>query len=33
MKILIDADTEKILGAAILGIQGDETIHSIIDII
>jgi pyruvate/2-oxoglutarate dehydrogenase complex dihydrolipoamide dehydrogenase (E3) component len=32
MKILIDADTEKILGAAILGIGGDEIIHSIIDV-
>ncbi len=33
MKILIDADTDKIMGAAILGIEGDEIIHSIIDII
>ena len=32
MKVLVDADTEKILGAAILGIEGDEIIHSIIDI-
>jgi pyruvate/2-oxoglutarate dehydrogenase complex dihydrolipoamide dehydrogenase (E3) component len=32
MKILVDADSEKILGAAILGIEGDEIIHSIIDI-
>lgn len=32
MKILIDADTGKILGAAILGIEGDEIIHSIMDI-
>jgi pyruvate/2-oxoglutarate dehydrogenase complex dihydrolipoamide dehydrogenase (E3) component len=32
MKILVDADTEKILGAAILGIEGDEIIHSILDI-
>ncbi len=31
MKILVDADSEKILGAAILGIEGDEIIHSIID--
>ncbi len=31
MKILIDADTDKILGAAILGIEGDEIVHSIID--
>ena len=32
MKVLIDAQSEKILGAAILGIGGDEIIHSIIDI-
>lgn len=31
MKILVDADTEEILGAAILGIEGDEIIHSVID--
>lgn len=32
MKILVDADSKKILGAAILGIGGDEIIHSIIDV-
>ena len=32
MKILIDAETEKILGAAILGIGGDEIVHSILDV-
>jgi pyruvate/2-oxoglutarate dehydrogenase complex dihydrolipoamide dehydrogenase (E3) component len=32
MKILIDAETKKVLGAAVLGIGGDEIIHSIIDI-
>lgn len=32
MKILIDAETKQILGAALLGIGGDEIIHSIIDI-
>lgn len=32
MKVLVDADTKKILGAAVLGIEGDEIIHSIIDI-
>lgn len=31
MKILVDAETKKILGAAILGIEGDEAIHSILD--
>ena len=29
MQIVVDADTEKILGAAILGVGGDEVIHSI----
>ena len=33
MKILIDAETEKILGAAVLGIGGDEVIHSVLDVI
>ena len=32
MKILIDARTERILGAAILGIGGDEVIHSILEV-
>ncbi len=32
MKILVDADTERILGATILGIEGDEIIHSLLDI-
>jgi len=32
MKVLIDAENEKILGAAILGIGGDEVIHSLTDI-
>jgi pyruvate/2-oxoglutarate dehydrogenase complex dihydrolipoamide dehydrogenase (E3) component len=32
MQILIDAETKKILGAAILGIEGDEAIHSILDV-
>ena len=31
MKILVDAETRRILGAAILG-GGDETIHSILDV-
>jgi len=31
MKVVVDADTEKILGAAILGVEGDEAIHCIID--
>lgn len=32
MKILVDAETKKILGAAILGIEGDEVIHSLLDV-
>ena len=32
MKVLGDAETKVILGAAILGVTGDEVIHSIIDI-
>lgn len=32
MKIVIDADTKQILGAAILGTGGDEVVHSILDI-
>ncbi len=31
MKVIIDAGTKAILGAAILGIEGDEAIHGIID--
>ncbi len=32
MKILVDAETKKILGAAILGVGGDEIVHSILDV-
>jgi pyruvate/2-oxoglutarate dehydrogenase complex dihydrolipoamide dehydrogenase (E3) component len=32
MKVLIDAESEKILGAALLGIGGDEIVHSILGI-
>jgi pyruvate/2-oxoglutarate dehydrogenase complex dihydrolipoamide dehydrogenase (E3) component len=32
MKILVDADTRMILGATLLGIGGDEIIHSLLDI-
>jgi pyruvate/2-oxoglutarate dehydrogenase complex dihydrolipoamide dehydrogenase (E3) component len=31
MKILVDADTDAILGATILGVGGDEAIHGILD--
>lgn len=32
MKIIVDAETHAILGAAILGTGGDEAIHSILDV-
>ena len=32
MKMIVDRDTRKILGAAILGTGGDESIHGVIDI-
>jgi pyruvate/2-oxoglutarate dehydrogenase complex dihydrolipoamide dehydrogenase (E3) component len=32
MKIIVDADTNTILGAAILGTGGDEVIHTILDV-
>jgi pyruvate/2-oxoglutarate dehydrogenase complex dihydrolipoamide dehydrogenase (E3) component len=32
MKILVDADTKEILGASLLGIECDEVIHSILDV-
>jgi pyruvate/2-oxoglutarate dehydrogenase complex dihydrolipoamide dehydrogenase (E3) component len=33
MKVVVDAGTRKILGAAILGAGGDEAIHGVIDIV
>ena len=32
MKILIDAETDKILGASLLGIGGDEIVHALTDL-
>ena len=32
MKIVVDAETKEILGAAILGPGGDEIVHSILDV-
>ena len=32
MKILVDANSQRLLGAALLGIGGDEIIHSLLDI-
>jgi pyruvate/2-oxoglutarate dehydrogenase complex dihydrolipoamide dehydrogenase (E3) component len=31
MKVMVDADTKRILGAAILGTSGDEAVHSLLD--
>jgi pyruvate/2-oxoglutarate dehydrogenase complex dihydrolipoamide dehydrogenase (E3) component len=31
MKIVVDADSRKILGAAILGVGGDEAVHAVLD--
>jgi pyruvate/2-oxoglutarate dehydrogenase complex dihydrolipoamide dehydrogenase (E3) component len=31
MKVLVDADTKELLGAAILGINGDEIVHSMLN--
>ncbi len=32
MKVLVDADSQALLGAAILGLNGDEVIHSLLDV-
>jgi pyruvate/2-oxoglutarate dehydrogenase complex dihydrolipoamide dehydrogenase (E3) component len=32
MQVLVDAETKRILGAALLGIEADEAIHCIIDV-
>jgi pyruvate/2-oxoglutarate dehydrogenase complex dihydrolipoamide dehydrogenase (E3) component len=32
MKVLVDAETKHILGAALLGIEGDEVIHSLLEV-
>lgn len=31
MKVLVDADTAELLGASILGLNGDEIVHSLLD--
>ena len=31
MKALVDADTDRLLGAAILGLNGDEVVHALLD--
>ncbi|HSQ12007.1 MAG TPA: FAD-containing oxidoreductase [Candidatus Deferrimicrobium sp.] len=32
MKVIVDAETKQILGAAILGVTGDEVVHSLLDV-
>ncbi|HEX9832582.1 MAG TPA: FAD-containing oxidoreductase, partial [Mycobacterium sp.] len=32
MKVFVDAETEEILGAAILGVGGDEVVHAVLDV-
>lgn len=32
MKVLVDADSQRLIGAAILGLNGDEVVHSLLDI-
>jgi pyruvate/2-oxoglutarate dehydrogenase complex dihydrolipoamide dehydrogenase (E3) component len=32
MKIVVDAESKQILGAAILGVGGDEIIHTVLDV-
>jgi pyruvate/2-oxoglutarate dehydrogenase complex dihydrolipoamide dehydrogenase (E3) component len=32
MKILVDKDSERILGASFLGLNGDEVVHSILSL-
>jgi pyruvate/2-oxoglutarate dehydrogenase complex dihydrolipoamide dehydrogenase (E3) component len=32
MKVVVDAESKAILGAAILGVNGDEVIHSLLDV-
>ncbi len=32
MKLVVDADSSRILGAAILGVGGDEAVHGVIDV-
>ncbi len=32
MKVVVDAESKQILGAAILGTGGDEVIHTVLDV-
>jgi pyruvate/2-oxoglutarate dehydrogenase complex dihydrolipoamide dehydrogenase (E3) component len=32
MKVLVDGDSQRLLGAAILGLNGDEVVHGLLDV-
>jgi pyruvate/2-oxoglutarate dehydrogenase complex dihydrolipoamide dehydrogenase (E3) component len=32
MNVLVDADTQLLLGAAMLGLNGDEVVHALLDV-
>jgi pyruvate/2-oxoglutarate dehydrogenase complex dihydrolipoamide dehydrogenase (E3) component len=32
MKVTVDADSQRLLGAAILGLNGDEVVHALLDV-
>ncbi len=32
MKVIVDAETQRILGAALLGLSGDEVVHTLLDV-
>jgi len=32
MKVIVDAETEEILGASLLGLNGDEAVHTLLDV-
>jgi pyruvate/2-oxoglutarate dehydrogenase complex dihydrolipoamide dehydrogenase (E3) component len=32
MKVVVDADSRRILGAALLGVNGDEVVHAVLDV-
>jgi len=32
MEVLVDAETKQFLGAAILGVGGDEVVHTVLDL-
>jgi pyruvate/2-oxoglutarate dehydrogenase complex dihydrolipoamide dehydrogenase (E3) component len=31
MKVLVDAESQRVMGAAILGLHGDEVVHGLLD--